>query len=79
MTEQQWLSCIDVGPMLELVITKASNRLRRLFGVGKPKSFQGESDLTTLVQLIIENFLLAVGTILGWCHPKALCRAATRG
>jgi hypothetical protein len=33
MTEQDWLQCTDPRPMLELVITKASNRLRRLLAV----------------------------------------------
>jgi transposase len=52
--------------------------LRKLFGVGKPKNLQGESGLATLGQLVIENFLIAIGTILGWNCPKALRRAAAR-
>jgi transposase len=52
--------------------------LRKLFGVGKPKGFQGESSLAAFVQFIIQTLVIAVGTILGWYRPKALRRAAAR-
>jgi transposase len=52
--------------------------LRKLFGVGKPKGFQGESGLAAFVQFIIQTLVIAVGTILGWYRPKALRRAAAR-
>ena len=52
--------------------------LRKLFGVGKPKGFQGESGVAAFVQFIIQTLVIAVGTILGWYRPKALRRAAAR-
>jgi transposase len=52
--------------------------LRKLIGVGKPKNLQGGFGLTALVQFIVEKFLIAIGTILGWNHPQALHPAAPR-
>jgi hypothetical protein len=39
--------------------------LRKLFGVGKPKNLQSGFGLTALVQFIVGQFLIAVGTISG--------------
>jgi transposase len=52
--------------------------LRKLFGVGKPKTFQGKSDLAALVQFVVVRFLIAVGAILGWNRPMALYHTTAR-
>ena len=52
--------------------------LRKLFGVGKPKTFQGKSDLTALVQFVVVRFLIAVGALLGWYRPMALYHTTAR-
>ena len=49
--------------------------LRKLFGIGKPKSLQGGSGLAALMQFIAAWFLIAVGPILGWYRPQAHFRA----
>jgi hypothetical protein len=49
--------------------------LRKLFGIGKPKSLQGESGFAVLMQFIAARFLTAVGAILGWYSRQALFRA----
>ena len=49
--------------------------LHKLFGVGKPKNFQGESSLAALVQFAVERYLLAVGMMLGWYRPTSLRHA----
>jgi transposase len=53
--------------------------LRKLFGIGKPRTLQGESGLASLVQFIVLRFLTAFRTILGWYRHQALFRAAVHG
>ncbi len=79
---RSWLRSLVNVAKRYLIAAAAHNLgriLRKLFGVGKPKNLQGESGLATLMQLVIENFLIAIGTILSWNRPKALRHAAARG
>ena len=52
--------------------------LRKLFGIGKPKSLQGDSSLTALVQFAVARFLIAVRAILGRYHRMAFDHTAAR-
>jgi hypothetical protein len=43
MTEGDWLSCTDPGPMLEFLRGKASDRKLRLFALVKSRGFWPQS------------------------------------
>jgi transposase len=77
-----WLRSLVNVTKRYLIAAAAHNlgrMLRKLFGIGKPKSLQGESGLAALVQFVAARFLIAVGAILGWYRPTELHHTTARG
>ena len=75
---RSWLRSLVNVTKRYLIAAAAHNLgriLRKLFGIGKPKSLQGESGFAVLMQFIAARFLTAVGAILGWYRRQALFRA----